>query len=127
MTNYFKPSELACKCCGQMKLAVGFLDRLNALREAVGHALTPTSVCRCDGNNRAAGGKDGSMHRIAQPWGCCAADILTVGWSGAKKHAFVATAMRLGWSVGIASTFIHVDRRSDYPASGFAEPVLFTY
>jgi hypothetical protein len=125
--SYFSNSELVCKCCGQSRLAAGFLDHLNALREACGHALSPNSVCRCDKHNKAEGGADGSMHRTGHPWGTCAADIGTSGWSGAKKHAFVSTAMRLGWSVGVAKTFIHVDRRSDYPASGFDAPILFMY
>lgn len=127
--SYFSPAELQCRCgCKTMHLADGFLDKLIALREAVGHALSPTSVCRCPDNNTLNGGKPSSFHLTSHPWGCCAADISMIGWTSQKRWKFIAVAMSQGWSVGVnfAKQFIHIDRRSDY-ATGWPEPVFFPY
>jgi zinc D-Ala-D-Ala carboxypeptidase len=125
-SKYFSESELQCKCCKKSVFAPGFLESIDDLREACGHPLSASSAARCDAHNEAEGGKTNSFHLISKPWGCCAIDIKTVGWIGAKKWAFVRLAMERGFSVGIASTFIHIDRRhvhdKDWP-----KPVLFTY
>jgi hypothetical protein len=42
-------------------------------------------------------------------------------------HRLVLLAMRHGWTIGVARTFLHLDRRSDYPETGFLEPIVFTY
>lgn len=128
MNNYFSHTELACKCCGESNLAGGFLDQLNMLREAVGHALIPTSACRCDAHNEAIGGKENSFHLMSHDWGCCAVDISTAGWTSQKRWKFVNKAMLAGWSIGInwQKNFIHIDRRTDYN-TGWPEPVMFQY
>ena len=128
MKNYFTDDELACKCCGEVSLADGFLDKLNALREAVGHPLSPTSVCRCKQHNAASGGRQSSFHLTSHPWKCCAADISTANWTSQQRWKFVHKAMELVWSIGInwQKNFIHIDRRTDYN-TGWDEPVLFPY
>lgn len=35
--------------------------------------------------------------------------------------------LRHGWTIGVARNFLHIDRRSDYPETGFTDPLLFTY
>lgn len=125
--NYFSQEELECHCgCKSYNLAPGFLDALNDQRESCGHAMKINSGCRCEKHNSQEGGRDGSYHLVTHPWGCCAADVSTVGWDGSKRREFVHVAMERGWSVGIAKTFIHIDRRhihdKDWP-----KPVLFTY
>lgn len=124
--NYFPESEQRCPCCHIIKLAPGFLDSLNELREACGHELKANSMCRCALHNKAVGGKDGSYHLITHPWGCCAIDISTVGWSGAKKWAFIKLAMDRGFSVGFASSFIHLDKRHLHDKN-WPKPVFFNY
>ncbi len=74
------------------------------------------------------GGKPGSFHiydRQAGVYGCGAVDICIA--SGAECWQIVRLAQSLGWSVGVAATFLHLDRRTDYPESGFPDPLLFTY
>jgi hypothetical protein len=124
--NYFSDGEQACPCCGVIKLAPGFLEALNNLRETCRHAMTVNSMCRCEKHNQAVGGKPGSYHLVTHPWGCCAADISTAGWPGWKKWQFIEMAMQRGFSIGFAQTFIHLDRRHivdrDWP-----KPAFFTY
>lgn len=120
--SYFGVKELACPCCGETRFLQGFFDELNDLRHDVGHPLILNSAYRCPDHNRRVGGKVGGFH----PKGC-AVDVSTADWSGAKKWKFVTTAMKRGWSVGVAKTFIHIDLRVLYPEFGWAEPVLFTY
>lgn len=122
--DYFTEEEKACPCCGVIKFAPGYLDEINALREAVGHPLTANSMCRCEKHNKAENGAKGSFHLITQPLGCCATDVSTTGWDGVKKWRFVKIAMAMGFSVGIAKTFIHVDRRQRYAKQ---DPVLYLY
>lgn len=127
--SYFTDKELACKCCGALNLADGFLDELNALREEVGHTIVITSCCRCPEHNKRVGGKSNSFHLTSHKWGCCAADISCHDWTGAKRWSFIKSAMDRKWSIGINWTkgFIHIDRRSHYKSTGFNEPMIFPY
>lgn len=128
MTN-FTDKELACKCCGLLKLAYGFRDHLEELRASVNHPMKVTSCCRCPKRNKAVGGKNESFHLTSNHWGCCAVDVECFGWPAPKRWRFVKEVMNKGWSVGINwnKGFIHLDRRSDYPEAGWPEPVIFPY
>lgn len=126
-TNYFTVQELECPCCKTCLTAKGFIDDLNALREAVGHAMKINSGCRCSKHNAAVGGKSGSFHLMTGKVATCAVDVSTADWDGAKKWRFIKIAMGMGWSIGFAKTFIHIDQRSKYPETGWASPVFFTY
>lgn len=121
---YFTHTEQACKCCGRIKLATGFLEDLSTLREAVGHPLAINSMCRCEAHNKAEGGAAGSYHLITHSFGCCAADISTKGWDSGKTWRFVKIAMSYGFSIGVAKTFIHVDARRKHTGK---DPVLYSY
>jgi uncharacterized protein YcbK (DUF882 family) len=130
MKSYFTPDELACKHCGIVRLAPVFLDKLNQLRHAVGHAMVVTSACRCPEHNKNVGGKADSFHITSSPWGgCCAADISMASWTSQRRWKFIKEAMDRGWSIGInfQLNFIHIDRRIDYAGAGWPEPVLFKY
>lgn len=128
--NYFTDDELRCKGSRMLKLAYGFRDKLNQLRFAWGRPLSINSCCRSTAYNKSVGGAPKSFHLFDAANGVdgtCAADISTVGWSGADRHKFAQLAMGMGWSIGVAKTFLHVDRRADYPKSGYDKPILFTY
>jgi hypothetical protein len=126
--NYFSDNELACRHCGEIKLAEGFLDKLNALRLSVAHPMTVNSCCRCKYHNTNIGGKADSFHLTSHAWGCCAIDISMVNWTSQKRWTFIRTAMAQGWSIGVnfQKNFIHLDRRTDYD-TGWAEPIFFPY
>ena len=110
----------------------GFLDALNNLREKLGHALHINSACRCLEHNAAVGGKGKSFHiinakEITGMTGACAVDVSILGWANKKRDAFLKIVREDGWSVGVAKTFIHIDRRIDYPESGWTRRGEWTY
>lgn len=115
MNKYFKKQELECKkCCGEVKLADGFADKLNILREAFNQPMIVNSACRCEKKNKSVGGAANSYHLLNNRFsnGTCAVDIARRNY--AYDTALIKTAIELGWSIGVAKTFIHLDRRSDY-------------
>lgn len=132
MENYFSPIELVCPCCGECLLMGGFLDKLNGLRAAMGNPLVVTSCCRCLKHNAKVGGKKKSFHlinakEITGMTGACAVDISTIMWPDAKREKFLRLVRDGGWSVGVANSFIHIDRRTDYPESGWKRRAEWTY
>jgi len=130
MTSCFTHEELACRCgCSILNLSQGFLEKLTTLREYVHHPMSITSGCRCPEHNKAINGKPDSFHLISHPWGCCAVDVSMYGWPSQKRWKFIKTALDQGWSIGLnwQKSFIHLDRRSDYPATKWPEPVFFPY
>jgi hypothetical protein len=115
MNVLFTNDELKCKCgCGSLKLADGFANKLEDLRIKFGKPMIVNSCCRCDNNNIMAGGAKGSYHRITNEisQGTCAVDIKRQGYE--YDAELISLALNEGWSLGLAKTFIHLDRRSDY-------------
>ena len=130
--KYFTNDEIACKCCGEAKVMDSFAVRLEEFRSAWGRPMVVNSCCRCSKHNQNIGGAAKSFHLFGQKSttgvdATCAIDISTKGMTGADRHALAYLAMQRGWSVGVAKTFLHFDRRSDYPETGWESPVLFTY
>ena len=91
------------------------VDKLQALRDSFGAALTITSGCRCVAHNSAVGGALTSQHLGAM--GCRAADLLVRYPS--DRATVIGIALHLGLSVGVNKGFIHVDNRK--------EQILFLY
>lgn len=114
----FSHKELACKGTGTGIFAPWFGVMLRQLREYVGVAMYLTSCCRSYAYNAspAVNGHPRSLHVYDKPYhptgGTCAADVRKQGEEYNKT--IVEAAWRLGWSIGLANTFIHIDRRSDY-------------
>ncbi len=107
----FTLDELACRHCGEIKLAEGFAAQLKLLRTAYGKPIHATSCCRCPEYNVKVGGHIRSMHltREGRTQGTCAIDVQV-----SDPAVLVRLALGLGWSVGVSKTFIHLDRRSEY-------------
>ncbi len=118
MLNYFTEDELKCKGTGVCKLAKDFGIELDYIRKKWGKPLTLTSACRSPEHNEAVSGREGSFHLTENPkyntGGCCAVDIFWERWKKEDKDEFVTLALDLDWSVGLAKTFVHIDRRVDY-------------
>ena len=114
---YFTKKELACNCCGIVKLDMNLAVHLPIIRHQWGEAMTLNSVCRCPKRNTEEGGHPRSMHLTENPrWatdGSCAADVAWRHWDSEKKLKFARFAWKLGWSVGLHDGFCHIDRRAD--------------
>ena len=112
----FARAELACRASGGLRLHPGFADRLAELRLAYGRPMVVTSCCRSAAHNRAVGGHPRSLHVYDDSHhgaaGCLAIDVRRAAVP-AHDIELVIRALRSGWSVGQAKTFIHLDRRVD--------------
>ena len=73
-----------------------------------------TSACRSPLHNAKINGHPRSLHLIVHGhWGTggtCAVDV--VANDGEFKAKLITLALAQDWSVGVASNFIHLDRRS---------------
>lgn len=109
----FAHSELACRATGIVKLAPGFGEKLVTLRKSLGRPMIVNSCCRSAAHNRAVRGHPRSLHVYDEPhWptgGTCAIDIRAT--DPAYRILLTSLAIDQGWSVGVASGFIHLDRR----------------
>lgn len=110
----------------------GFLEKLIELRIAFGQPMNINSGCRCPEHNSAVGGVKRSFHLFDSAHtngipAACAVDVRIWGWSAAKRENFLKLARARGWSVGVAKSFIHIDRRTDYPAAGWSRRAEWTY
>ena len=126
-SDHFTIQELACPCCQVVKLAPGFIEALEALRVLYDYPMTVNSCCRCEKHNKAVAGHHRSLHMFNNDaHGCdtCAIDIRRP--NGLMLHKFLSNALELGFSVGIANTFIHLDKRTEYTKSNL-EPRVYTY
>ena len=120
MLRYFTEEELQCPSGKVVKLAEGFGEKLDELRGALGKPIVLTSACRTTAHinwllQRGYPASTNSFHLIDNPkYGTdtCAVDI-SISDSAHRKD-IIKLALEEWWTVGVAKTFVHVDRRSDY-------------
>ena len=116
MLDHFPHSELACQTTDQVRLAAGLGEALERLRVELDEPIYLTSACRSPLHNAKVRGHPRSLHLTANDhWGtggCCAVDV--VATEGQYRAKLIALALDQEWSVGVASNFIHLDRRSRY-------------
>lgn len=114
----FADWELRCRKTGIVQLAEGFAEELLELRVCLDQTMTVNSCCRSRDYNDEIDGHHRSLHVFDYPYwptgGTCAIDISLHGRSRRYKIDLINLAWYMGWSIGIATTFIHLDRRSDY-------------
>jgi hypothetical protein len=100
----FSPQELACKGTGELRIDRDAMDRLQRLRQAMGHPLIVTSGYRSPEHNRRVGGARNSMHLKGRAF-----DISTVN---VDPQTLIDVAKRVGFS-GIGTYpkqgFVHLD------------------
>lgn len=104
----FAIHELSCRCGGRYCDGAywhdaAFLDGLQAMRDALGRPLRITSGHRCAQWNAAVGGAALSQHKRI------AADISLFGHD--RFEVFVAAKEAGFTGLGLARSFLHVDRR----------------
>jgi hypothetical protein len=116
MLNHFSLSELACPTIGELRLASGFGEALERLRIELDAPIYLNSACRSPSHNTKVRGHPRSLHLIVNDhWaagGTCAVDV--VATDGQYRAKLIAQALDQEWSIGVASNFIHLDRRSRY-------------
>ncbi len=127
-TVLFAHKELACPETGEVILAPGFADALRDLRKKYGHPMIVMSCCRTASYNEEIGGHPRSLHVYDQPHhptgGTAAIDVQRP--EGPRLHRLIELATAHGWAIGIASKFVHLDRRVDIEADPMT-PVIYTY
>jgi hypothetical protein len=110
---FFASKELACSCCGVIKLDAHFAASLAYLRSQWNGPLKSNSVCRCPAHNKRVGGHPNSLHLTEnEKWkttGTMAADIDWRGWLKSEKIRFARLAHSIGLRVGLHDGFCHVD------------------
>ena len=114
MNNYFRNAELNCNCCGFLIFSEDFRCILNDLREYCGHPFYITSGYRCEKHNTKVGGSPTSYHLEGR-----AVDISRHNMNGEQLRKLIQTALNHDLTVGIASSFVHIDDRD----SG----IIYTY
>ncbi len=126
LTVNFSMIELACKCgCDLGMLPEHYtsaawtrmLADLEAIRAEVEEAVFINSGIRCERYNRDVGGVKNSAHLRA------AADIRLGYTYGPYRFRLLAAAVKCGVTgIGVAETFIHIDRDTVKP-----RPAAWTY
>jgi|TARA_R100001086_G_C11724013_1_gene227729 hypothetical protein len=120
MLKYFTEKELQCPSGEVVKLAEGFGQKLDKLRALLDKPMVLTSACRTSAHVnwlliRGYPASKNSFHLIDNPkYGTdtCAVDV-AVPHSEYRKE-LIKLALEEGWTVGVAKSFVHIDRRSDY-------------
>ncbi len=115
MLIHFRPEEFNCTHTNANKMDEAFLLRLDALRTKCGFPFKITSGYRDSSHPneivKAAPGTGTHCQGIA-------ADIAVS--NGVERMNIVHEALKMGFSIGIAKSFVHVDART-------TTPVLWTY
>ena len=122
--KYFTEDEMRCKCgCGQVKMAEGFMFKLDSLREAFRAPLVISSGYRCE-NHPAERNKKSLNGAHLQGR---AADIII-----ARKDGFRLTRLAMtlgftgiGWKQFGPSRFIHLDDLDDSQEQ--PRPAIWSY
>tara|TARA_B100001059_G_C17813587_1_gene573749 strand:+ start:204 stop:554 length:351 start_codon:yes stop_codon:yes gene_type:complete len=112
--KYFKLSDFDCQETGANLMEDEFVKKLDHLREACGWPFIVTSGYRDTSHSAEINKPNGGGYHTKG----VAADIAVLG--GKQKHDIVKHATAMGFSVGVAKTFVHVDARMD-------TPVIWTY
>jgi uncharacterized protein YcbK (DUF882 family) len=109
LSEHFSKSELACHCCGQLKIESGLVVALEQLRTLAGKEIIVHDGYRCAPHNQEVGGVTDSEHTLG-----LAADIAIPGLSLQQMYELalqVPTFLKGGIGV-YDGGFLHVDIRS---------------
>ena len=126
LTKNFSRAELACKHCGELHMPVADIDRLQRLRDRVGHVLIVSSAYRCPTHNNAVSktGRDGPHTKGA----------VDIAIHGPEAFHLLVAALALGYTgIGVSQApdtpqekrFIHLDSLPD--KDGTPRPAIWSY
>jgi len=108
LSEHFSKSELACHCCGQLKIESGLLAALEQLRTLAGKEIIVHDGYRCVAHNQEAGRVTDSEHTRG-----LAADIAIPGLSLQQMYELALQVPTfLDGGIGVYDGgFLHVDIR----------------
>jgi len=112
--TYFSDDELKDRLTGQIKLQAGFGEALDNLRTKLGQPMAVTSCCRSTEHNKNVGGHPTSLHLMDNPkWKTATLAIDIAIPNNPYRAQLVQIALNDGWSVGVGSSFVHLDIRTE--------------
>ena len=124
ITKNFSREELACKHCGKMEIPLASIERLQRVRDRVGHYLKISSGYRCPEHNNAV-----SKTGRTGPHTKAAFDVLCYG---DEAYHVIQAAQTEGFTgIGVnqkglqEQRFIHLDDLTD--AEGTPRPHAWSY
>ena len=124
LSKNFTFDELKCKHCGKMHIPQSSIDRLQRVRDRVGHFLKISSAYRCPQHNNAV-----SKTGLTGPHTKAAFDVLA---HGPEAYHVLQAAIAEGFTgIGInqkgplEQRFIHLDDIDD--SDGSPRPGLWSY
>ena len=116
-TDHFYKDETVCPCgCGKNDMSQEYMDWLETVRVEAGIPFFLNSAFRCPQHNSDTGGVEDSEHCHGT-----AVDVKVNG--GLQRFVITKAAMKLGvFGLGVAKTFIHLDRGKVKP-----RPMVWSY
>jgi uncharacterized protein YcbK (DUF882 family) len=108
LSPHFSKKDLACRCCGRLRVDPRLIDALEALRQLAGAPIVIHAGYRCPTHNQAVGGIPNSEHTRG-----LAADIDIPGLNLQQMYDFACEVLEFAeGGIGAYDTnFLHVDVR----------------
>lgn len=108
LSEHFSKSEMACHCCGQLKIESGLLDALEQLRALAVKEIIVHDAYRCPAHNQQVGGVSESEHTLGM-----AADVSIPGLTLQEMYELALQVPAfLNGGIGVYDGgFVHVDIR----------------
>lgn len=109
LSLHFSKAELACHCCGHLKIEGALIDALELLHTLAGREIIVHDGYRCPAHNQQVGGVTGSEHTLG-----VAADVAIPGLSLQQMYdlALQVPAFLKGGIGVYDGGFLHLDVRS---------------
>jgi hypothetical protein len=108
LSAHFSKSELACHCCGELKIETALIDALEQLRALAGKPIVVHDGYRCPAHNQEVGGVSDSEHTRGM-----AADVSVPGLRLQQMYelALQVPAFFKGGIGAYDGSFLHLDIR----------------
>lgn len=109
LSPHFSKAELACHCCGTLRIETALIDALEQLRQVAGKPIIVHDSYRCPAHNEKVGGVPDSEHTRG-----VAADVSIDGVSLQQMYelAIQVPAFFNGGIGAYDGNFLHVDVRA---------------
>lgn len=108
-TKHFSKSEVACRCCDEVKWSPHLMAVLELVRNHFNEPVIVTSSYRCPAHNTAVGGVKNSQHLLG-----IAADIRVKGLPSLVVFEFLDSIFPHSYGMGLyegQDEFVHIDVR----------------